>query len=81
MLRMRFGRHTCFAEFVHMFAFIVNSDGLVKKLDEMERTADMYSGLIEHTKRLLKTIYDLSQTHKGIWSTVCMFHPLSLELN
>ena len=41
------------------------TDGLVKKLNELEKTADMYKALMEHTKRLLKSFFDLSQSHRG----------------
>ena len=41
------------------------TDGLVKKLEELEKVADMYKGLIDHTKLLLKTTFELSQSHKG----------------
>ena len=41
------------------------TDGLVRKLEELEKVADMYKGLIEHTKSLLKTTFELSQSHKG----------------
>ena len=41
------------------------ADGLLKKLEEMEKTADMYNGLISHTKKLLKTTFELSQSHRG----------------
>ncbi|XP_032833853.2 PRKCA-binding protein [Petromyzon marinus] len=44
---------------------ILCNDGLVKKLDELERTAELYKGLMEHTKRLLKAFFELSQTHKS----------------
>jgi len=40
-------------------------DGLVKKLTELEGTAETYKGLIEHTKKLLKCTFELSQSHKG----------------
>uniref|UniRef100_S4RH95 PRKCA-binding protein n=1 Tax=Petromyzon marinus TaxID=7757 RepID=S4RH95_PETMA len=40
---------------------ILCNDGLVKKLDELERTAELYKGLMEHTKRLLKAFFELSQ--------------------
>ena len=42
-------------------------DGLVKKLEELEKVADMYQALIEHTGRLLKAFFDLSQSHKGMY--------------
>ena len=41
-------------------------DGLLKKLEEMEKTAEMYNGLIAHTKKLLKGVFELSQSHKGM---------------
>lgn len=40
-------------------------DGLLKKLDELERTAEFYKGLIEHSKLLLKSIFELAATHKA----------------
>ena len=46
--------------------FFVSVDGLVKKLNELEKTAAMYRGLMDHTKRLLKAFFDLSQAHKGL---------------
>ena len=51
-------------------SYALVADGLVKKLTELEKVADMYRGLMEHTRRLLKAFFDLSQTHKGK-------HPLS----
>ncbi|XP_076460143.1 PRKCA-binding protein-like isoform X2 [Babylonia areolata] len=44
---------------------ILCNDGLLKKLEEMEKTARMYNGLIAHTKKLLKTVFELSQSHKS----------------
>ncbi|XP_033747583.1 PRKCA-binding protein-like isoform X2 [Pecten maximus] len=43
---------------------ILCNDGLVKKLEELEKTADMYKGLIDQTKKLLKSTFELSQSHK-----------------
>ncbi|RXN32381.1 PRKCA-binding [Labeo rohita] len=40
-------------------------DGLVKRLEELEKTAELYKGLMEHTKRLLRAFYELSQTHRA----------------
>ncbi|XP_026718048.1 PRKCA-binding protein isoform X4 [Athene cunicularia] len=40
-------------------------DGLVKRLEELERTAELYKGLTEHTKSLLRAFFELSQTHRG----------------
>ena len=41
------------------------ADGLLKKLEEMEKTAAMYNGMIGHVKKLLKVTFELSQSHKG----------------
>ncbi|KAM6306932.1 PRKCA-binding protein-like [Podargus strigoides] len=52
-------------------AVILNSDsyfyldGLVKRLEELERTAELYKGLTEHTKSLLRVFFELSQTHRA----------------
>ncbi len=45
----------------------------MRKLEELEKTANMYKGLMDHTKRLLKAFFDLSQTHKGMgnYNTTC----------
>uniref|UniRef100_A0A8C5WG08 Protein interacting with PRKCA 1 n=1 Tax=Leptobrachium leishanense TaxID=445787 RepID=A0A8C5WG08_9ANUR len=45
---------------------ILCNDGLVKKLEELEKTAEFYRGMMEHTKRLLRTFFELSQTHRGL---------------
>lgn len=42
----------------------------MKKLDELEKVADTYKGLIDHTKKLLKATFELSQSHKGIPSKI-----------
>lgn len=44
---------------------ILCNDGLVKRLEELERTAELYKGLMEHTRRLLRSFFDLSQTHRA----------------
>ncbi|CAH1274393.1 PRKCA-binding protein-like isoform X2 [Branchiostoma lanceolatum] len=44
---------------------ILCNDGLVKKLQDLERTAGMYHGLAEHTKKMMRACYELSQTHKA----------------
>jgi len=41
------------------------TDGLVKKLEEMDKTAGTYRNLMEHTRRLLRAFFDLSQAHRG----------------
>jgi len=40
---------------------ILCNDGLVKKLEELEGNASMYTGLVLHVKKLLRAIYDLSR--------------------
>ncbi|KAL8581069.1 PRKCA-binding protein [Nucella lapillus] len=57
---------------------ILCNDGLLKKLEEMEKTAEMYNGLIGHTKKLLKAIFELSQSHKAfgeVFSSIGMREP------
>lgn len=44
---------------------ILCNDGLVKRLEELERTAELYKGLMEHTRRLLRSFFELSQTHRA----------------
>ncbi|MEE6527114.1 hypothetical protein FKM82_028221, partial [Ascaphus truei] len=44
---------------------ILCNDGLVKRLEELEKTAELYRGMMEHTKRLLRAFFELSQTHRG----------------
>ncbi|NXL89658.1 PICK1 protein, partial [Alectura lathami] len=44
---------------------ILCNDGLVKRLEELERTAELYKGLTEHTKSLLRAFFELSQTHRA----------------
>jgi len=53
-----------FSDTLILFCF---SDGLVKKLNELEKVADMYKGLIDQTKKLLKSTFELSQSHKGTY--------------
>nr|CAG4648660.1 EOG090X06GA [Polyphemus pediculus] len=52
---------------------ILCNDNLLKRLDDLQRTEGMYRGLVEHTRRLLRCYYDLSQTYKefgNIFSTI-----------
>ncbi|XP_012880250.1 PREDICTED: PRKCA-binding protein [Dipodomys ordii] len=44
---------------------VLGLDGLVKRLEELERTAELYRGMTEHTKNLLRAFYELSQTHRA----------------
>ena len=55
---------------------INNLDGLIKRLDDLERNEMLYKGLIEHCKKLLKSIMELSFTHKSI-NKLSSFHSLS----
>lgn len=40
-------------------------DGLIKKLDELERTSELYRGLIDHTRAVLKAVFELAHTHRN----------------
>lgn len=40
-------------------------DHLIKKLDELERTASLYRGLIKHTRSVLRGIFDLAHIHRN----------------
>uniref|UniRef100_A0A6I8QE72 PRKCA-binding protein n=1 Tax=Xenopus tropicalis TaxID=8364 RepID=A0A6I8QE72_XENTR len=44
---------------------ILCNDGLVKRLEELEKTGEFYRGMMEHTKRLLRSFFELSQTHRA----------------
>lgn len=49
-----------------VFAVVCTVDGLVKKLQELEKTAGMYRGMVQHAKKLLKAFFDLGQAYKGM---------------
>ncbi|OON14499.1 Arfaptin-like domain protein, partial [Opisthorchis viverrini] len=42
------------------------TDGLVKKFDELNKTATMFSGMMAHAKNLLRAIYELSRIYSGL---------------
>ncbi|VDM23435.1 unnamed protein product [Hydatigera taeniaeformis] len=44
--------------------FRMSSDSLVKKMDELNRTALMFSGLVQHTRSLVRAIFQLSKVHR-----------------
>lgn len=44
---------------------ILCNDGLVKKLEELERNAAVYRGLMDHVRRILKASFELSQVHRA----------------
>ncbi|CAD5118849.1 DgyrCDS7527 [Dimorphilus gyrociliatus] len=43
---------------------ILCNDSLVKKLGELERTAEMYKGMVDHTKEIIKCFLELSNSHR-----------------
>nr|CAG4650159.1 EOG090X06GA [Sida crystallina] len=52
---------------------ILCNDSLLKRLQDLKRTEVMYRGLVEHTRRLLRSYYDLCQVYKAfgdIFSTI-----------
>ncbi|ELT87544.1 hypothetical protein CAPTEDRAFT_129168, partial [Capitella teleta] len=57
--------NTSTADALGLSRAILCNDGLVKKLEELEKTAQMYQGLSDHTKRLLKAFFELSQAHRA----------------
>lgn len=60
---------------------ILCNDSLVKKLQELERNAEMYRGLMEHTRSLLRAYYNLSRTQKSkLAPIVTIFAEFSLRL-
>ncbi|GAB6032167.1 PRKCA-binding protein [Chamberlinius hualienensis] len=48
---------------------ILCNDSLVKKLEELERNENMYKGLIDHSKKVLKAFFDVTQMHKAFGDT------------
>ncbi|KAK8731048.1 hypothetical protein OTU49_007768, partial [Cherax quadricarinatus] len=45
---------------------ILCNDSLVKKLDDLQRTEEMYQALMDHTKRLLKAFFDLAIVYRSL---------------
>merc|ERR1711983_583943 len=50
---------------------ILCNDSLVKKLEELERTEEMYAGLIDHTRRMLRAYFDVFLVYKDLGDTLC----------
>lgn len=50
---------------------ILCNDSLVKKLSELQRTEDMYRGLVDHTRRVLMGFYDLIRVCKELGDEFC----------
>ncbi|CAG0884172.1 unnamed protein product [Darwinula stevensoni] len=48
---------------------ILCNDGLVRRLEHLERTEDFYRGLVEHTKNVLKSIYRVAHIQKDFGDT------------
>jgi len=50
---------------------ILCNDSLVKKLEELERTENMYKGLVEHCKRVLRGYFDLLMVAREMGDIFC----------
>merc|ERR1712130_465164 len=50
---------------------ILCNDSLINKLEELERTEDMYRGLVDHTRRVLMGYFDLVRVMKEIGDEFC----------
>lgn len=44
---------------------ILCNDALIKKLEELQRTEEMYRGLVGHTRKVLMGYFDLVRVSKG----------------
>ncbi|XP_076059324.1 protein interacting with PRKCA 1 isoform X2 [Oratosquilla oratoria] len=60
---------------------ILCNDSLVKKLDDLQRTEEMYQGLMEQTKRLLKAFLDLAVVYKNFGDIFCEIGVRELQPN
>nr|CAH8873838.1 unnamed protein product [Trichobilharzia regenti] len=49
-------------------AILVN-DGMVKKLEELNKTSNAFSGMVNHAKNLLRAIYELSRVYAVLGDT------------
>ncbi|KAL1451816.1 hypothetical protein WDU94_006155 [Cyamophila willieti] len=49
---------------------ILCNDTLVKKMEELENTEQMYKGLVEHSKKVLKGFLALLRVYKGLWRSL-----------
>jgi len=50
---------------------ILCNDSLIKKLEELQRTEDMYRGLVDHTRRVLMGYFDLVRVCKELGEEFC----------
>lgn len=48
---------------------ILCNDSLVKRLQELQATEQMYRGMVEHAKRMLKAHFDVLQTYQAFGNT------------
>ena len=44
---------------------ILCNDSLINKLEELQRTEEMYRGMVDHTRRVLMGYFDLVRVCKG----------------
>ncbi|XP_041473943.1 PRKCA-binding protein-like isoform X2 [Lytechinus variegatus] len=51
---------------------ILCNDVLIKRLDELNKTSRLYKGLMDHTKKLLKIFYEMSNTHRAFGDIFCL---------
>ena len=59
---------------------ILCNDSLIKKLEELERTEFMYTGLIDHTRRMLRAYFDVFLVFKGELRIVRVAHYICHEI-
>ena len=57
--------HSSTADALGLSRAILCNDSLIKKMDELQRTEDMYRGLVDHTRRVLMGYFDLVRVCKG----------------
>lgn len=60
----------------HVIRWFVTLDSLVKRHNELERIAFMYTGMVQHTKTVLKAFLGLSHTHKGVYCSLSLLQLL-----
>lgn len=64
-----------------MFFFSENKDALLKKMDELERTSSLYKGLIDHTRILLKSMFEMATCHKAFGDLFASIGAREQQLN
>ncbi|XP_037094073.1 PRKCA-binding protein-like [Pollicipes pollicipes] len=48
---------------------ILCNDAMVKRLEELERTENMYHGVVDHLRKVLKAFFELCRVHKAFGDT------------